>query len=141
MTEIKVLLDLNIILDVVGKREPHYLHSALVWKMIEKKEIEGYVSAHSFTTLHYLLRKHMGKREVNQAISNVMQVFSAAPVTHNILLQALILDWEDFEDAVQFVAAAQVNAGYLITRNVKDYKSSHLEILTPETFIKVFALR
>lgn len=35
----KVLIDANIILDVLQKREPHLRASAIVWKLCETKKI------------------------------------------------------------------------------------------------------
>jgi hypothetical protein len=40
-------------------------------------------------------------------------------------------DTSDFEDVVQMVSAVQCKAGFLITRNVKDYHIALLPVLAP----------
>lgn len=37
--------------------------------------------------------------------------------------------FNDFEDAIQYYAALENNIGILITRNLKDYKNSIIEII------------
>lgn len=52
----KVTVDINVLLDVFQKREPHYAASARVMGMIEEAEIEAVFPAHGITTLYYLAR-------------------------------------------------------------------------------------
>jgi hypothetical protein len=40
------------------------------------------------------------------------------------LLQALALGFPDFEDAVQAACAAMVNADWIVTRKIKDFRKS-----------------
>ena len=53
----KLLIDGNIILDVLQKREPYYEDSAKIWKMCETDLAEGYVSALTFTPAEFLARQ------------------------------------------------------------------------------------
>ena len=41
----------------------------------------------------------------------------------------------DFEDAVQYYAARQADADYIITRNKKDFSFSEIEVLTSEEYV------
>lgn len=50
----KVTVDINVLLDVFQKREPHYAASARALQ----GELIGVFPAHGFTTLYYLDRKH-----------------------------------------------------------------------------------
>ncbi len=52
-----VLIDLNILLDVLQKREPFHEKSAALLAAVETGRVKGYVAAHSITTLFYLIRK------------------------------------------------------------------------------------
>jgi hypothetical protein len=40
------------------------------------------------------------------------------------MLQALALGFPDFEDAVQATCAARINADWIVTRNVRDFRKS-----------------
>ena len=43
-----VLVDTNVLLDVLMRREPHYRASAYVWTLAERGEIAAFISAISF---------------------------------------------------------------------------------------------
>jgi hypothetical protein len=60
-----------------------------------------------------------------------------APVNHDVLLQALSLGWDDFEDAVQAAATLNAKATHLITRNPRDFTGLTIPVLTPEELIRV----
>ena len=51
MPQPTVLIDLNVILDVLQRREPFYAASAAILAHAENRHIRGLVAAHSFTTL------------------------------------------------------------------------------------------
>ncbi|RME40473.1 MAG: PIN domain-containing protein [Caldilineae bacterium] len=127
----RILLDVNVVLDVLAKREPHYRTSAQVWAIVETGIVEGFLAAHSITTLYYLLSRHIGTQQAHVALEKILQVFSVATVDQRVILQALALRWPDFEDAVQMAAAIGANADYLITRNPKDFKADFLPVLQP----------
>lgn len=43
----------------------------------------------------------------------------------------------DFEDCLQDECAKQVNADYIVTRNIKDFSKSDIPAVTPEIFLKI----
>lgn len=55
----KLLIDANILLDVLQKREPHCQESAVIWKFCETEQVKGYVSTHTFENLVYVMRKEL----------------------------------------------------------------------------------
>jgi hypothetical protein len=63
-----------------------------------------------------------------------MRVSSAEPVDQAVLLEALGLNWPDFEDAVQMAAAARSGAEYLIARNPADSEGGTVPDLQPTEF-------
>jgi predicted nucleic acid-binding protein len=130
-----VFLDINIILDIFLKRTPFYQASAQVFSLVENKQIEGYLGALSYPTLFYLLRKEKGGDETLQILKKVRIVLKTAPVLEKTIDSALSSNFRDFEDAIQYYAAAEAKSEYLITRNKKDYPPKLLKIVTPEEFL------
>jgi predicted nucleic acid-binding protein len=137
--KLRVLVDTNVALDVLAKREPHYLTSAAVWALAEQGKIEGLLAAHSITTLHYLLAKHLGYQPANLAITKLLQVFRVAAIDQQVIFRALALSWQDFEDAVQMAAALNSQANYLVTRNTKDFKDELVQVLQPGDLLALFS--
>jgi predicted nucleic acid-binding protein len=72
----KVLLDLNVILDVLTRREPHFANSAAVWKFVEGGQVEGFIAAHSLPTLHYLYTNQTSRERAILALRQLLQVFN-----------------------------------------------------------------
>ena len=57
-----VLIDIDVILDVLAKREPFVGPAVRLWAMVETKLVRGYLASHSITTLFYLIRKVKGNK-------------------------------------------------------------------------------
>ena len=129
--KLRILIDLNVILDVLQQREPFYATAARVLACAETGIVEGWVAAHSLTTLFYLLAKYQSVERARVTISELLSFLSVAPVDQAVIEQALNLPYHDFEDAVQMMAAVRTGVQYLVTRNVQDFKSGPLPILQP----------
>ena len=132
-----VLIDLNVILDVLQKREPFLDNSAGVLAAVESGQITGYLAAHSMTTLFYLIQKGLSSADARAMITNLLQFMKIAPVDQDTIEQALNLDYPDFEDAVQMISALQCNVDYLVTRNTRDYHPTLLPVLEPADFLSM----
>lgn len=130
-TRHRVLIDLNLILDVLQQREPFYLLSARVLAAAETGLIEGYVAAHTLTTLFYLIAKDQSPETARVSLTELLQFLAVAAVDQDTIEQALTLPYKDFEDAVQMTSAVQVGAQYLVTRDVRDYKAGPLTVIQP----------
>ena len=128
---VRVLLDLNVILDVLQRRQPFFENSARVLALAETGVIEGLVSAHSITTLFYLYAKAQSANEARVAIADLLQFLSVSTVDQKTIEQALALPYKDFEDAVQMVAAIHAAVDYVVTRNVADFKLGPLSAIMP----------
>ncbi|OGO27110.1 MAG: hypothetical protein A2W33_07005, partial [Chloroflexi bacterium RBG_16_52_11] len=125
----KVLIDTNIILDALQKRQPHYELSARVLANAENHTIEGFISAHSVTTLFYLITKDSSADLARGVLMQLLSFLQIASVSQETVERALNLPYRDFEDAVQIIAAMQSRADYLVTRNPQDYTPPIIPVL------------
>ena len=64
----RVLLDLNILLDVVQNRAPHYEDPAKVLSLARVGGIQAVLPVHAFTTLYYIVAKAAGKPKAEQTV-------------------------------------------------------------------------
>jgi predicted nucleic acid-binding protein len=133
----QVLFDLNILLDVLQERAEFYDFSALLLARAETGRIQGWLAAHSVTTLFYLIAKGRSPEQARVTLTSLLQFLKIAPVDQNTIEQALNLPYRDFEDAVQMIAALQVQADYLLTRNVRDYEPAPLEVIQPAELLAI----
>lgn len=130
-----ILVDLNVVLDVVQKREPHYAASAALLERVVHKEIVGVVSGHAVTTLHYLVDRYRDAASADQMVDWLLRYFEVAPIGFRELSRARALAWPDFEDAVVAAAAEASGCDVIVTRNVKDFGKSPISVITPEEYL------
>lgn len=125
------LIETNVVLDVLLKREPHFRHSAAVWKLCETDQAEGYISTLTFANLVYVMRKELSPAQIQEVLGRMKLIFRFADFSASALTRAAELPWNDFEDAVQSVIATEIDADCIITRNVRDFKGSKVTAFTP----------
>ncbi len=130
----RLLIDTNILLDVLQKRQGHYMPSYAVWKICEKGFTEGYISSLSFANIVYTMRKQLRYDEIDKLLWNLKNAFYFADLTLYDFEAAANMKWRDFEDAVQTSTASRIHADYIITRNTKDYQDSPIPAVTPEEY-------
>ena len=130
-----ILIDTNVALDILLKRQD-YDNAKRVYTLAEENIIFCYITASAVTDIFYLAQKDLGKNQAKEALKELLKTFKPATVTDSHIYQALDLDWDDFEDSVQYVVGESFSADYIVTRNAKDYSSSSIPVVTPEQFIQ-----
>jgi len=133
----RLFLDINVILDVLAEREPWVEDSAVVLSLLDDPDTEGFVAAHSITTLFYLLSKHLGRDQAITVLLDLLEYLAVIELDQELLLRALSLGWEDVEDAVQGISAQRARADYLVTRNPSDFGAISLPVVTPSELVAI----
>jgi len=132
-----VLIDTNVILDLLLRREPVYENAARINILSENGYIRSYISASAVTDIFYIAKKELkDKHTVNELLKNLLKTTRIASVTESGVHEALDMEWDDFEDAIQYVAGRNVSADRIITRNPDDFVNSEIIIVSPDEFIK-----
>lgn len=135
----KVFLDINIILDFLLNRKPFEEDAVEVFKLLYKKEIDGYVSAISYTQISYFLQKFIGKTGSKNILKDLNKLLTTVSVDNRTIEEALDSDIKDFEDAIQIASALSVSGLHcILTRDKKDFKSTQLLIQSPKEFLNAF---
>jgi hypothetical protein len=73
-----VLLDLNVVLDVVQRRTPHYRASALALSRVARGEVEGVLPSHAITTLYYIVAKYADRTRADDTVDWMLGHFNIA---------------------------------------------------------------
>lgn len=132
----KILIDTNIVLDVMLRREPFYKMSLEILSLAKKDDVEEYVSASAITDIYYLAYRQLGDKEmVKKLMKELLTVVSVASVTEQEIENALYLEWNDFEDSVQYSVAFLQEMEGIVTRNPNDYKEAKIKIWKPEELL------
>lgn len=137
MAKVRVLFDINVLLDVLQKREPFYEVSSQVMSLSETGIIEGFISAHSVITLMYLLTKDKSPELARVVLTSLLQFLKVVKVDQSTIEQSLNLPFKDYEDAVQVIAALQSGLDFLVTRNPREFPLSPVPVLQPVELLKI----
>jgi predicted nucleic acid-binding protein len=138
---VNITLDLNVLLDVFQKREPHYAASAQVLALVVSAQVTGVFPSHGFTTLYYLVRKHASKPHAEAAMDRLLDHLQIGNLDADGWREARRLEFEDFEDAVVAVIAKKHLSDFIISRNVDDFAHSPVPVITPTDFLIEFPIQ
>lgn len=132
----KVLIDTNVVLDVLYKREGFYEDSLKIWKLCETRKIDGYISALSIPNIVYILRRELDPEKTLEVINNINLVFKIYDLKSEIIMQAAEKKTKDYEDALQMVTAQKLKASFIVTRNIKDFTGSKIIAVKPSELLE-----
>ena len=136
-----VLIDTNVALDVIIRREPYLEFSQLILLASERNFINGFVTASSITDIFYITNKRLKNREATYKAlkEHLMSAVHIAAVDEKAIKDALDFEWDDFEDCVQYVVGESIAADYIVTRNPKDYEKEQISVITPDELLNIIA--
>ncbi len=135
----KILLDTNVVLDFVLKREPFYENAQTILNEITEGNIQGYITASMVTDIFYLLQKTNGKIFACDTLTDLLIILDVLTVYGEDVYSVLRSGWDDFEDALQAQVAVRSDIDVIITRNIKDYKNAQdIKVILLVDFIQYF---
>jgi predicted nucleic acid-binding protein len=137
----KALLDLNILLDVIQNRQPHYADSAKVLSAARSGDFDALVPFHAVTTIFYLIERAHDTPTANQTVDWLLKHFDVPEADKSTLLQARKLKLDDFEDAVVASVAARRECDFIVSRNAADFLMSPVKAISPADFLKLLPIR
>lgn len=130
----KIFLDTNIVIDLLDKREPFYHAAVTLFTLAYHKKITLYISALTYATASYLLRKH-GKEGRKLLLNNLRQLSEVTTIGEKEIDNALTSEFDDYEDALQYDSALNHNVEAIVTRNEKDFRYASIPVLSPDKFL------
>ena len=132
----RILIDTNVILDILQKREPFFADSYRALRKAIESDAECLLSASAATDIFYMLRKALGSaQQAKEQIEQLAQLVSFADVQGMDIHTALMRVMPDFEDAVVDAVAERNGASYILTRNIKDFAGSVVPAILPVDFL------
>ena len=135
----KVLVDTNVLLDVLAKREEFFEKSFKIFELCQEERIYGVIAAHSIPNIVYVLRKNFSLAEIKVMLKSLCKIFYVDSLDVE-KIQAAIDDeiFSDFEDCLQVQSGINFQADCIITRDLKDFRLSPIAAITPDDFCKLF---
>ncbi|MDD3685972.1 MAG: PIN domain-containing protein [Bacteroidales bacterium] len=133
----KIFIDTNIVIDLLSRREPLYEEAAELFSLADKKQVELSVSSLTIANTSYVLMRQMDSSKAKSVLRKLRLILKTLPLDDKIIGLALNDEtFPDFEDGLQYFTALEFEQDIIITRNLKDFKTSKLPTMTAKQFIE-----
>ena len=136
----RVLLDTNVIVDVLQRREPWFSDGQKIFYAIANKQIIGCITAKEAADIHFFSRKQFtGEENVDakarQVISKLYALFELIDTLGIDCQNALAIENNDYEDAIMIESAVRAGLDGIVTRNPEHFKPSAIPVYSPSEFV------
>jgi len=134
----KVLMDTNVVLDAIAKREPFWGDAQKIMNLIIDSKLEGYITANSITDIYYIARKYLSRNDLRNTLRSLFKIFYIIDVFGADCRKALDFPLDDYEDALLAVCGDRSAVDYIITRDEEFLHQAKFQVIAPANFIKIF---
>ena len=131
----KVFADTDICIDLLSGRRSFNANAERLFSMADDGKIKIFVSALSFSNIDHVLRSQYSGSGSRRIIAKFKTLVTVLPVDTRTIDLAIASEFNDFEDAIQYYTAIESGVPVFLTRNIKDYKKAHIQVMTVETFL------
>jgi len=131
----KLLIDTNIVIDLLAKREDFYREAQELFTLADEKNISLFISSLTFVNTHYVLSKYLNANEARKVLIKFNVLVKVLPLEDKVIEWALASNFNDFEDAIQYYTALDKKLDIIISRDKKDFKMSTLPVLTAKEYL------
>jgi predicted nucleic acid-binding protein len=126
----KVLLDVNVVLDVLLARQPWFADASQVWDAHRNGQITVAVAAFTIPTVFYVVRRQIDLNHAHTAVQICLSTLEIVPVLRTTLELARNLPGSDYEDNLQLACAMEAQKDGVVTRDPNGYPGATIPILT-----------
>lgn len=137
MKNMVLLIDVNVVIDFIFARQPNYEDAKAIADLCKKEKVKGCIAFHSVSIIWYLLRKFPAN-ERRPLLLKVTELFEVVAAPHSEVVDAANNEnFPDFEDCLQEKCAVAARADFIVTNNVKDFKTSVIPAVTPTELLAI----
>lgn len=134
----KVLVDTNVFLDILLKRNELMNESIKTLELLRSNNDQIYINAASLKDIYYFASKsfhssYKARLYINDIYSRVSKVIS---FSSDDAIEAIYEDG-DFEDNCLVESAKASMCDAIITRNVKGFIGKDIPVFSPKEFLKI----
>ena len=138
----RVLLDTNIIVDVLQKRQPWYPSGKEIFAAVAYQDIIGCITAKQAGDIYFFACKQFrGEPNIDakarKILNNLFALFELIDSRGIDCEMALVRENGDFEDAMLIESAVREKIDCIVTRNPVHFKNSPVAVHDPEICVKL----
>ena len=132
----KLLIDTNIVLDLLAKREPFFSSAAQIFSLADKNKLELAITSLTFANTNYVLSRLKSAQEVREILRRFRILVKVLSLNDKIIdLSLNDNNFKDFEDGLQYYSAIENGQDIIITRDLHDFKQSKIPVMTADEYL------
>ena len=140
----RVLLDTNVIVDVLQRREPWFADGQKIFYAIANKQIIGCITTKEAADIHFFSRKQFTGQEnvdakARQVMTKLYSIFELVDTLGIDCQNAIAIKNNDYEDAIMIESAVRAGLDCIVTRNPDHFKAASIPVYSPADFVKTLA--
>lgn len=132
----RALIDTCIIIDALQAREPFAGDAQQIFLAVANKRVVGFLTAKAATDIYYLTHRHThNDQDTRTVLSTLFSLFELLDTAGMDCRRAISSELTDYEDAVMVESALRSGVDCVVTRNLRDYKKSPVQVYSPSEFL------
>ncbi len=135
----RVFLDTNVLIDFLDLNRKNHLDAKGLIIASENTGIKIVISTLSYLNTHYVLtnRFKIPNKVVFDQFRKLRLITDVSDISKSTLDKALVLGWNDFEDAAQFLSAKESKCDAIITSDRKGFAGSDIPVYSASEYLKM----
>jgi predicted nucleic acid-binding protein len=133
----RIFVDANILISVLNKEYPLFTYTSRIISLANEEGTEVFTSPVCLAIAFYFAEKKAGSRNAKSKIKLLCDHLSIAEITTGSVKKAIqnpaVID---FEDGLEYYAAAENKCHCIITEDINDFHFSEIEVLNSQEFFK-----
>jgi len=137
----RLLVDTNVYLDLILKRDKGYVSSLKFFLWCKKNKNQNYITSMSLRDIEYIAQKTFhDKTKSHKVLADIYTLCTKViGISSDAAINAIYEDYKDFEDELLIQSAKENLMDAIITNNKKDYKDSSIPVFSPDEVISLLA--
>ena len=137
----RVLLDTNVVVDVLQRREPWFADGQKIFYAIANQQLSGCITAKEAADIRFFTRKQFTGQEnvdakARQVMTKLYALFELIDTLGIDCQNAIAIENSDYEDAIMIESAVRSGLDCIVTRNPEHFKVSPIPVYLPSAFVQ-----
>jgi predicted nucleic acid-binding protein len=135
----KVIIDTNVIIDILQRREPHFQESYRTILLGLQEKVETLLCAAAVADIYFIISQNISDtKKVQEKINAINVLIKLCDTKSEDVNAALLLNMPCFEDAMIAAIAKREQADYIVTRNGEAFAGSPVPTISPSNLLDQF---
>lgn len=132
----RALIDTCVVIDALQAREPFAADAQQIFLAVANKRVVGFLTAKSAADIYYITHRHThNDRDTRKVLSTLFNLFELLDTAGMDCRRAISSDLTDYEDAMMSETALRCGVDCIVTRNLRDYEKSPVQVYSPSAFL------